>query len=56
MWLRPGCFTHSNACLKGVASEPGCDDGAAGLEPSDPSGAAAPVDGAGILPADRRVA
>jgi hypothetical protein len=61
MWLRPGCFTHSNACLKGVASEPGCDDGAAGLEPGqgeagDPGGAAAPLDGAGILPADRCLA
>ena len=55
MWLRPGCSTHSNGCLKGVASEPG-DDGAAGLEPGDPSGAAAPVDGAGILPADRCLA
>ena len=61
MWPRPGRFTHSNDCLKGVASEPGCDDGAAGLEPDQgepgaPGGAAAAVDGAGILPADRCLA
>jgi len=60
MWRWLGCFCHSNACLKEVASEPG-DDGAAGLEPDqgesgDPSGAAAPLDGAGILPADRCLA
>ena len=61
MWLRPGRFTHSNGCLNGVASERGCDDGATGFEPDlgepgAPSGAAAPVDGAGILPADRCLA
>ena len=56
MWPRLGCFSHSNGCLKGVPSERGGDDGAAGLEPGDPSGAAAPVDGAGILPADRCLA
>jgi len=61
MWPWQGCFAHSNACLKGVASEPGGDDGAPGLKPDpgdsiDQGGTAAALDGAGILSADRWLA